>query len=103
MARAFEITVWKPHVGMRAEFMKDWKELTVMFKAYGVSEILMLDGHAGKDVGNVVTIQTFKGLADNGILNEAIVNSQEMKDWLKEHNFEDYAEIISHDLYVETE
>ena len=57
MARAFEITVWKPHVGKRAAFMKSWAEVAAIFKENGVSDITVLNGHAGKDVGHIVIIQ----------------------------------------------
>ena len=76
MARAFEITVWKPHVGKRAAFMKSWAEVAAIFKENGVSDITVLNGHAGKDVGHIVIIQTFKSLTDNGIVNDAIGESQ---------------------------
>ena len=103
MARAFEISVWKPHVGKRAEAMKNLREVVEIFKSEGVSEILVLDGHAGKDVGNVVMIQTYKGLADNGIVNEKITQSAKMAEWMKAHGKDDFAALVSHDLYVESE
>ena len=101
MAKAYEITVWKPHVGKRDAFMKNWNEIAVLFKKAGVSDIKILEGVAGKDVGNVVIIQTFKGLADNGAVNEKIGNSAKMSEWMKAHGKDDYAKLVSHDLYVE--
>jgi hypothetical protein len=103
MARAFEISVWKPHVGKRAEAMKNLREVVEIFQSEGVGEILVLDGHAGKDVGNVVMIQTYKGLADNGIVNEKITQSAKMAEWMKAHGKDDFAALVSHDLYVESE
>jgi hypothetical protein len=103
MARAFEISVWKPHVGKRAEAMKNLREVVEIFKSEGVGEILVLDGHAGKDVGNVVMIQIFKGLADNGVVNEKITQSAKMAEWMKAHGKDDFAALVSHDLYVESE
>ena len=103
MARAFEISVWKPHVGKRAEAMKNLREVVEIFKSEGVSEILVLDGHAGKDVGNVVMIQIFKGLADNGVVNEKVTQSPKMAEWMKAHGKDDFAALVSHDLYVESE
>ena len=101
MARAFEISVWRPHTGKRAEFLKSMGEIADIFKANGVSEILTLSGHAGKDVGNIVVIQTFKSLTDNGIVNDAIGDSAAMKSWMEKNKEWDVATMISHDLYSE--
>ena len=101
MARAFEITVWKPHVGKRAQFLKSMGEIADIFKASGVSEILILSGHAGKDVGNIVVIQTYKSLTDNGIVNDAIIESPAMKAWMEKNKDMDSAAMITHDLYTE--
>jgi hypothetical protein len=101
MARAFEITVWKPQVGKRSQFLKSWAEITTIFKDNGVSDILVLSGHAGKDVGNIVIIQTFKSLTDNGIVNDAIGESAAMKAWMEKNKDMDSATMISHDLYSE--
>ena len=101
MARAFEITVWKPHVGKRAAFMKSWAEVAAIFKENGVSEITVLNGHAGKDVGHIVIIQTFKSLTDNGAVNDAIGESAAMKAWMEKNKDMDSATMISHDLYSE--
>lgn len=101
MGKAFEITVWKPHVGKRAEFMKAWAEISAIFKEAGVSEIQMLEGVAGKDVGNIVVLQTFKGLKDNGAINEKIGELPAMQKWMKKHANDDFATLISHDLYAE--
>ena len=48
-------------------------------------------------------IQTFKGLADNGIVNEAVTKSSAMGEWMKKHANDDFATLVSHDLYVESE
>jgi hypothetical protein len=101
MARAYEISVWKPQTGRRAEFLKSMGEIADIFKANGVSEILTLSGHAGKDVGNIVVIQTFKSLTDNGIVNDAIGESPAMKAWMEKNKAMDSATMISHDLYTE--
>ena len=71
MPKAYEISVWKPHAGMWSDAMKNLKEVMDIFKSEGVSDIQIMQGHAGKDVGSIVVIQTFKGLADNGVVNEA--------------------------------
>jgi len=60
-----------------------------------------MSGHAGKDVGNIVMIQTYKGLADNGIVNEAINESPVMSAWMEANKDNDTAALVSHDLYVE--
>ena len=101
MAKAYEISVWKPHAGKRAEFMKTWGEIAEIFKANGVNDITVLSGHAGKDVGNIVIIQTFKSLTDNGIVNDAISESPAMKAWMEKNKDVDSAAMVSHDLYTE--
>jgi len=101
MAKAYEISVWKPHVGKRAAFIKSMKEVIAIFKDTGVSEIIMMSGHAGKDVGNIVMIQTYKSLSDNGIVNEAINESPVMSAWMEQNKDNDTAALVSHDLYVE--
>lgn len=101
MAKAYEISVWKPHVGKRSAFIKSMNEVIAIFKETGVSEIIMMSGHAGKDVGNVVIIQTYKSLSDNGIVNEAINESPVMSAWMEKNKDNDTAALVSHDLYVE--
>jgi len=101
MARAYEISVWKPHTGRRAEFLKSMGEIAEIFKANGVSDILTLSGHAGKDVGNIVVIQTFKSMTDNGAVNDAISASPAMHAWQEKNKNMDSATMISHDLYAE--
>ena len=103
MGKAYEISVWKPHVGKYEEFMKGWKEVADIFQRAGVGEILVLDGVAGKDVGNIVIIQTFKSLADNGAVNDAIGANAEMKAWREKNKDKDVAALISHDLYAAAE
>ena len=68
MAKAYEISIWDPHAGKFDEFLEIIKTLRVAFLEAGVSQVDLLSGAAGKDVGKVVVIQTFKGLADNGAL-----------------------------------
>lgn len=101
MGKAFEISVWKPHPGMRANFMKNWAEVEAIFKEAGVGDIKVLEGVAGKDVGNIVIIQTFKNLTDNGKVNDSIGENAKMKAWMKKHAKDDFAKLISHDLYAE--
>ena len=101
MVKAYEISVWKPHVGKRADFMKSWAEVAAIFKEAGVSDIKVLEGVAGKDVGHIVVIQTFNSLTDNGKVNDAIGDNAKMKAWNKKHAKDDIATLISHDLYSE--
>jgi hypothetical protein len=101
MAKAYEISIWKPRAGKRADFLKTWGEIAEIFKKEGVSDIQVLSGHAGKDVGNIVIIQTFKSLTDNGIVNDAIGESAAMKAWIEQNTDIDSAEMVSHDLYTE--
>ena len=103
MSKAYEISVWKPNRGKHTEFMKRWAEIAAIFKENGVSDILVLNGHAGKDVGNIVIIQTFKSLTDNGIVNDAISESASMKAWMEKNKDLDGATMISHDLYTEAD
>ena len=101
MGKAYEISVWKPHAGKRAEFLKNWAEISEIFKEIGVSDIKVIEGVAGKDVGNIVIIQTFKNLADNGKINDAIGDNAKMKAWMKKHAKDDTGVIVSHDLYAD--
>ena len=101
MGKAFEITVWKPHAGLWAEAMKNIKEVAGIFKDGGVSEVQVLEGSIGKDVGNILVIQTYKGLADNGNLNEKLASHGAFQDWMKAHGKDNYGSLVSHDLYVE--
>lgn len=103
MAKAYEISIWKPHAGKRAEFMKAWSDIAKIFKDCGVSDIVVMDGHAGKDVGNIVIIQTFKSLTDNGVVNDAIGDSSAMKAWREKYKDLSSAAMVSHDLYAEAE
>jgi hypothetical protein len=101
MARAYEISVWKPHSGKRAEFlkrMKEWKEVSLRA---GVSSYEILNGTAGKDVNHIVIIQGFKGLADNGAVNETFFGNAEVAELWKKWQHDLIADLVSHDLYEE--
>jgi hypothetical protein len=99
MAKAYEISIWDPHMGKFDEFLDLIKSLRLAFLEAGVSQVDLLSGAAGKDVGKVVVIQTFKGLADNGALNESIGKSDSMVKWREAHPGDFPATLISHDLY----
>jgi len=101
MAKAYEISIWEPHNGKFDEFFELIKSLRVAFLEVGVSQVDLISGAAGKDVGKVVVIQTFKGLADNGALNEVIGKSDTMVKWREAHPGELPATLVSHDLYEE--
>ena len=101
MGKAFEITVWKPHAGKWGDAMKNIKEVAGIFKDGGVSEVQVLEGSIGRGVGHIMVIQTYKGLADNGNLNEKFGSFAPFQEWMKEHGKDDFAVLISHDLYVE--
>lgn len=101
MAKAYEISIWDPHEGKFDEFLELIKSLRVAFLETGVSQVDLISGAAGKDVGKVVVIQTFKGLADNGALNETIGKSDTMAKWREAHPGPFPATLISHDLYEE--
>ena len=101
MAKAYEISVWKPHAGKRAECikrMKEWKEVSL--KA-GVSSYQILNGTAGKDVGHIVIIQGFKGLADNGAVNESFFSQPGVAELWKKWEHDMIVDLVSHDLYDE--
>ena len=72
MSKAYEISIWEPNAGKFEEFMETIKSLTKAFVEAGVSRVELLTGVAGKDMFRVVVIQHFKGLADNGAVNESI-------------------------------
>jgi hypothetical protein len=78
--------------------MKEWKEVSL--KA-GVSSYEILNGAAGKDVNHIVIIQGFKGLADNGAVNEAFFGHAEVAELWKKWQHEVIADLVSHDLYEE--
>jgi hypothetical protein len=101
MAKAYEISIWEPHNGKFNEFSETIKSLTEAFVEAGVSQVDLVTGVAGKDIGRVVVIQHFKGLADNGALNESIGDSAVMKTWREAHLGEFPANLILHDLYEE--
>jgi len=103
MAKAYEISVWEPLPGKFEEFEETIKSLAKAFVESGVSKVDLLGGVAGKDVGRVVVIQHFKGLADNGALNETIMDSVPVKAWREAHSGDFPAKLISHDLYSEIE
>ena len=99
MAKAYEISIWEPHPGKGEEFIETIKGLTKAFVESGVSKVELLTGVAGKDMFRVVVIQEFKGLADNGAVNEAMGDSPAMKVFRDNHPGEFAANLISHDLY----
>ena len=99
VSKAYEITIWKPRPGHWADVLKNLNEVAAIFKEAGVSDIQILAGAAGKDVGHLVVVQTFKGLADNGAINEKLGDFAPMQEWMKAHGKDDFAELISHDLY----
>jgi len=101
MARAVEITIWKPHASKRTECLKRMNEFKDICLKAGVSSFEILGGSAGKDVGHVVAIQHFKGLADNGAINEALASNEEIAEWWKKYQHDVIADLVSHDLYEE--
>ena len=103
MPKAYEISVWKPHAGMWSDAMKNLKEVMDIFKSEGVSDIQIMQGHAGKDVGSIVVIQTFKNLADNGAINDTFSQNPDIKAWMEKHKDDDLATLVSHDLYADAE
>jgi hypothetical protein len=103
VAKAYEISVWKPHAGKMGEFLKRFGDVKQIFLDEGVSQIDVLTGVAGKDVSHVVVIQTFKSLSDNGAVNDAIGNSAAMKDLMEKNKDINIADLVSHDLYQGTE
>ena len=99
MGKAYEITIWKPRPGKWADALKNLNEVAAIFKEAGVSDVQILSGAAGKDVGHIVVLQTFKGLADNGAVNEKLTDFAPMNEWMKVHKDDNLVELISHDLY----
>lgn len=99
MAKAYEITVWKPHPGKTSQFLEMFAEVRKIFLDEGVSQVDVIAGVAGKDVGNVIVIQQFKSLADNGAINDAIGESEAMKAWGEKNRDVNIADLVSHDLY----
>src|ERR1039457_5974854 len=103
MAKANEISIWAPTHGKSDEFMETIKSLKKAFVESGVSKVKLIPGVAGTYFFAVVVIQHFKGLADNGAVNESIGDSSAMKAWREAHPDDFPGKIISHDLYQEIE
>ena len=101
MAKAYEISIWEPNPGKGDEFLETIKSLTKAFVEAGVSKVELMTGVVGKDMFRVVVIQHFKGLADNGAVNESIGDSAAVKAWRESHPGDFPATLISHDLYQE--
>jgi len=99
LGKAIEISVWKPHPGKWTESIKRIKEFRSICLKAGVKSFEILAGAAGKDVGNIVIIQTFKGLADNGAINESLGSNPDMQAFNKKYASDVIAELVSHDLY----
>ena len=99
MSKAYEISIWEPNPGKSEEFTETIKSLTKAFVEAGVSRVELLTGVAGKDMFRIVVIQQFKGLADNGALNESIGEHPAMKAWREAHPGDIPGKLISHDLY----
>jgi hypothetical protein len=78
--------------------MKEWKEVSLRA---GVSSYEILNGTAGKDVNHIVIIQGFKGLADNGAVNETFFGNAEVAELWKKWQHDVIADLVSHDLYEE--
>lgn len=101
MGKAVEITIWKPHAGKRAENLKRLEEFKALCLKAGVSSFEIMSGAAGKDVGNIVVIQHFKGLADNGAINESFGSNAEVAEAMKKYSKDVISDLVSHDLYEE--
>jgi hypothetical protein len=99
MAKVYEISIWEPDAGKGDEFTEIIKSLTKAFVEAGVTKVDLLTGVVGKDMFRVVVIQEFKGLADNGAVNEAIGDHPAMKVWRDAHPGAFPAKLISHDMY----
>jgi hypothetical protein len=99
MGNVYEITVWRPHRGKQAELLAAINQLKELFLYEGVSNVEILTGHVGKDVGNLIMIQTFKSLTDNGSVNDAIDESERFKTLRESNGFDLPADLVSHDLY----
>jgi len=99
MGQVYEITVWKPHRGKQMEFLAAINDLKELFLAEGVSNVELLTGHVGKDVENLMMIQTFKSLTDNGAVNDAINTSERWQALRESSGFDLPGDLVSHDLY----
>ncbi|CAB4662348.1 unannotated protein [freshwater metagenome] len=99
MGKVIEMTVWKAHPGKMKEMLAVMSATRTVFLAAGVSEIKIVVGAAGKDVGNATMIQTFKGYADNGAVNEAIGDDAGVKAHQEKYKDLNIGTFISHDIY----
>ncbi len=101
MATTYEISEWDSHSGEFDEFMEVIESLKVAFMESDVTQAELLTGAAGIDVGQVVVIQPFEGVADIGALNETILDNEPMKKWRDEFPGVFFADLLSHDHYEE--
>lgn len=99
MAKAIEISVYKPHSGKGKQFIEGLLKTKKEMLAAGVSEYQIIGGVAGKDVTHVLVIQTFKSLADAGAINDSLVSGRALGDWMDSNSYTDLADVVSHDLY----
>ena len=81
------------------EFLTLYSEVKQLLLDHGVSQVDVITGVAGKDVNNVVVIQTYKSLTDNGAANDVMDESPAWTDWITANKDLDIAVLVSHDLY----
>ena len=99
MGKAVEISVFRPHQGKTKEFLDGYAEIKKIFLDAGVSQVQVLAGSSGKDVGNIIVIQTFKSLADAGSVNDALGDNSSLEEWMDSHAHVGVADLVSHDVY----
>ncbi len=99
MPKAYEVTVWEPLWGKREKVLALIAEFKKISLAGGTSEFLVLEGSIGA-LREIMVIQTFKNLADNGAVNENFADTPGFKDWVKKMMEEEIVKVHSHDLYV---
>jgi hypothetical protein len=99
MGKAVEISVFKPQLGKTKEFLAGYAEIKKIFLDAGVSQVQILAGSSGKDVGNIIVIQTFQSLSEAGSINDALGDNSGLEEWMDSHAHVGVAELVSHDVY----
>ncbi len=99
MGKVVEISVFKPQHGKAKEFLQGYADIKKIFLDAGVSSVQVLAGSSGKDVGNIVVIQTFKSPSDAGAVNEKLGDNSGLHEWMDDHAHVGIADLVSHDVY----
>jgi hypothetical protein len=99
MGKVVEISVFKPQHGKAKEFLDGYADVKKTFLDAGASSVQVLAGSSGKDVGNIIVIQTFNSPTHAGSVNEKLGESSGLHEWMDDHAHVGIADLVSHDVY----